>query len=136
MSVVSSLSSLNISPEMMGVNDAQSRNMSPKLGSGGMTFTLPTSIEQPKLDIGTSSPAAYDGTSPTTWGQSIRQMVLDVNQAQTTAGEKVKDVMAGGKTTIDEAMVAVQDSNIRFQFLAELRTQAVSAYQQVMQMQV
>jgi|GEM_PF-4191017 len=136
MSVISSLAALNISPDALGLTEAQANTSTPQEGTA-MTFTLPQSIEQPKLNnISTTAPVPYDGTAPTTWGQAVRQMVLDVNQSQTLAGEKVRDVMAGGKTTIDEAMVAVQDANTRFQFLAELRTNALTAYQQVMQMQV
>jgi flagellar hook-basal body complex protein FliE len=73
---------------------------------------------------------------PSTWGHMVQQMVMDVNARQTTAAEKVSDVLQGGPTPVHDAMVATEEASLSFEFLGEMRNKIVDAYQQVMQMQV
>jgi flagellar hook-basal body complex protein FliE len=73
---------------------------------------------------------------PSTWGHMVQQMVMDVNAKQTTAAQKVSDVLQGGPTPVHDAMVASEEASLSFQFLGEMRNKIVDAYQQVMQMQV
>lgn len=135
MNAISSVPNAGMPIQALQANELMQQN---GLQTGGPQtfFQLPTSIEQPKLIDTPSTSQGVDVTGPTSWGQMVKQMVLDVNQSQATAGEKVRDVLAGGKTSIDEAMVSLQESSVRFQFLAELRNKAVDAYQEVMRMQV
>jgi flagellar hook-basal body complex protein FliE len=73
---------------------------------------------------------------PTSWGQMVHQMVQDVNQAQQTAGAKVRDVLAGGPTPVHEALIATEEASVSFQVLAEVRNKVIDAYQEVMRMSV
>ena len=76
------------------------------------------------------------GGGATTWGHMVQQMVMDVNAKQTSAAQKVTDVLQGGPTPVHEAMVATEEASLSFEFLAEMRNKIVESYQTVMQMQV
>jgi flagellar hook-basal body complex protein FliE len=84
----------------------------------------------------TSSVAATDGASPTTWGHMVQQMVMDVNSQQSNANAMVTDVLKGGPTPVHQAMVATEEASLSFEFLAEVRNKVLDAYNQIMQMQV
>ena len=84
----------------------------------------------------TSSVAATDGASPTTWGHMVQQMVMDVNSQQSNANSMVTDVLKGGPTPVHQAMVATEEASLSFEFLAEVRNKVLDAYNQIMQMQV
>lgn len=83
-----------------------------------------------------SSASVSTAEGPATWGHMVQQMVLDVNQKQQTAAQKVSDVLQGGPTPVHEAMVATEEASLSFTFLAEMRNKVVESYQQIMQMQV
>jgi len=97
-----------------------------------MMDASPLSVSQPT----TSGISASGSGGPSTWGHMVQQMVMDVNSKQTTAAQKVSDVLQGGPTPVHEAMVATEEASLSFEFMAEMRNKVVEAYQQVMQMQV
>jgi flagellar hook-basal body complex protein FliE len=86
----------------------------------------------------TAASASNAGTfaSPTTWGQLVQKMVLDVNDKQQTASQKVLDVLDGGPTPVHDALAATEEASLSFTFLGEMRNKVVEAYTQIMQMQV
>ena len=108
--------------------------------------TNPTSESFNLLHPIDASQAASQATTPlaslgsgggaSTWGHMVQQMVMDVNAKQTTAAQKVTDVLKGGPTPVHEAMVASEEATLSFEFLAEMRNKVVESYQTVMQMQV
>jgi flagellar hook-basal body complex protein FliE len=103
---------------------------SPAMGPVSEYFSIPQNAQA----AATVSPAAAEG--PSTWGHMVQQMVLDVNQKQQTAAQKVSDVLQGGPTPVHEALAATEEANLSFEFLAEMRNKVVESYQQIMQMQV
>jgi len=84
----------------------------------------------------TSSVAAAGGANPTTWGHMVQQMVMDVNNQQSSATAMVTDVLKGGPTPVHQATVATEEASLSFEFLAEVRNKVLDAYNQIMQMQV
>jgi len=91
------------------------------MGQDGMTFAfeLPKGI-QGAGSVGETQPGGFlanQVNGPTTFGNTLQQMVMDVNEKQTVASDKVKDVLAGGSTSIHEAMIAVQESGVQTQLL-------------------
>jgi flagellar hook-basal body complex protein FliE len=98
------------------------------------SFHLPKPVEHiqaPSLPV--ESGAASE---PASWGHLVQQMVRDVNQTQVGAGEKVRDVLMGGKTQVHEEMIAMQEANLSFSVLSEMRNKAIEGYQEIMRMQV
>jgi flagellar hook-basal body complex protein FliE len=84
----------------------------------------------------TAPMAASGGSSPSTWGHMVQQMVMDVNAKQQNAGALVNDVLKGGPTPVHQAMIASEEASLSFEFVATMRNKVVDAYNTVMQMQV
>ena len=57
-----------------------------------------------------------------------------VNSANNTAEKAVQNLTKGGDVT--DAMLAMEQADMSFQVMLEVRNQLVSAYQEVMRMQV
>ncbi|MBL4762527.1 MAG: flagellar hook-basal body complex protein FliE [Gammaproteobacteria bacterium] len=67
----------------------------------------------------------------------LNKAVDQVNSTQQTAGNLATQFEAGNKNVdLVEVMVALQKSRVSFQALVEVRNKLLSAYQDVMNMQV
>jgi flagellar hook-basal body complex protein FliE len=111
--------------------------MTESFGADGAHF----SFKLPKPPEHVAPLAQQDATvnqisEPTTWGQMLQRMAVDTNDAQNVASEKIRDVLVGGSTPIHEAMVSMQEANVRFALLAEVRNKVVETYHEIMRMQV
>jgi flagellar hook-basal body complex protein FliE len=102
--------------------------------SEGFSSLMPSS---PSSTPGIDATAALDsGDGPTTWGHMVQQMVMNVNDQQANAAAKVNDVLRGGPTPVQDAIISGEQASLSFEFLAQVRNKITDAYQQVMQMQV
>jgi flagellar hook-basal body complex protein FliE len=100
-------------------------------------FELPKDIAAPNAVSPTASVTPSVVSQPTSFGHLAQEMVRDVNSYQQVAGEKVRDVLMGnGKTSIQEAMVAVQESTVAFQLLSQVRNKLIDSYQELNRMQI
>lgn len=73
-------------------------------------------------------------------GESF-QTVLDhaiqtVEKSHETAAQEVNAVLAGQRGELHSAILAVQRSELQFQFFLQLRNKVVNAYQEVMRVQL
>ncbi len=129
---------LTISPTFLSNNlaplDAALPRTSGATGFPTATFKIPEPTTFQPAPTGASAVTTVG--EPTTYGHLVQQMVRDVNSVQQTAGEKVRDVLQGGPTSVHEAMIAVEESNVSFMMLSEMRNKLVESYQEVMRMQV
>jgi flagellar hook-basal body complex protein FliE len=57
-----------------------------------------------------------------------------VDDAQTTANQKVSDMMAG-KGDVHEAMISVEKASLSFDLMMQVRNKVVSAYQEIERLQ-
>ncbi|MEW5978232.1 MAG: flagellar hook-basal body complex protein FliE [Acidobacteriota bacterium] len=74
-------------------------------------------------------------TGPT-FGQLLENAISQVNELQAEAGHEVQKLMAGEVKDIHTAMIAVQKADISFQMMMQVRNKLVTAYQEIMRMQV
>jgi flagellar hook-basal body complex protein FliE len=105
-------------------------------GGSSFAFKLP---EAPQVAEPTAFPATQvytTGNEPSTYNNMAMQMVNQVNHVQTVAGEKLRDVLMGGPTSVNDAMVAAEESSVSFTMLSTVRDKLVDSYQQIMSMQV
>lgn len=67
----------------------------------------------------------------------LKQSVDEVNDIQQTAG-KLSSAFSAGDPNVDvaEVMIALQKAGVAFQAMTEVRNRLVSAYQEIMSMQV
>ena len=71
------------------------------------------------------------------FAQALKSAIDQVNQTQQQAQSLAQDFAAGdGNANLHEVMISLQKANVSFQEMIQVRNKLVSAYQDVMNMQV
>jgi flagellar hook-basal body complex protein FliE len=83
-----------------------------------------------------SQPAAQ-GSSPTDFATLLRKGIDQVNQSQQRATE-LADAFSRGTPGVElpQVMVQMEKANVSFRALTEVRNRLISAYQDIMNMQM
>ena len=85
----------------------------------------------------TQSTAASKAAGQPDFSDILKQSVDKVNEAQLDS-KKLQDAFQMGdpNVQVSEVMVAMQKSNVSFQAMLQVRNKLVSAYQEIMNMQI
>jgi flagellar hook-basal body complex protein FliE len=91
--------------------------------------------------ISLPSPSGAAGGNRTTgvgegFTNVLGDMVKEVNNLQNKADMAVQKLATGESKGLHEVMIAMEKSNISFQFLSQVRNKAVEAYHEILRMQV
>ena len=76
------------------------------------------------------------GAAARSFGDVLKDSIGEVNTLQKAADEAVKQMAAGEERNIHQTMIALEKANISFQLMIQIRNKIVSAYQEVMRVQV
>jgi flagellar hook-basal body complex protein FliE len=76
------------------------------------------------------------GASGTAFGDLLQQALQEVNAAQSTSEQEVRNLMSGETTDMHTAILAVQKADVSFQMMMAVRSKLVDAYRAVIQMQM
>ncbi|MCP9463233.1 MAG: flagellar hook-basal body complex protein FliE [Nitrospira sp.] len=68
--------------------------------------------------------------------ESLKQAIGQVNDAQLQAGRAVDALMTGESEDIHRAMVALQQADVSFQLMMQIRNKLIAAYEEIQRMQV
>lgn len=98
-----------------------------------MLSVLRTTATQASGKVAESAPAA----GGMDFAQVLQSSINKVNQTQQQA-EQMSEKLAAGDTSqnLHEVMIALQTASVSFQEMVQVRNKLVSAYQDVMNMQV
>ena len=77
-----------------------------------------------------------DRAETKSFGTYLKDALSEVNQLQLASDEQNKLLAAGEVSDISQVVVAGQKAEIALQLTLQLRNRAVSAYQEIMRMQV
>jgi flagellar hook-basal body complex protein FliE len=85
----------------------------------------------------TEASAASAKVTPREWGfnETLRGAMNQVEQLQTTADNKVSELLNGNGMDVHSAMIAVEKADLSFQLMMQVRNKIVSAYQEISRMQ-
>jgi flagellar hook-basal body complex protein FliE len=83
--------------------------------------------------IGGAIPGQAAGES---FGSVLGRLVQDVNARQLAAGEAVRGLQAGDNVSLHQAVIAMEEANVSFQLMVEVRNKLLEAYQELMRMQI
>jgi len=98
-----------------------------------MTNSIPGMRIVP-ADMEYSSPArTVAGES--SFSDMLDEAVLNVDQLQAQANQKVGAMLGGNSADVHDAMIAVQKADLSFQLMMQVRNKVVQAYQEVERMQ-
>jgi len=70
------------------------------------------------------------------FGEMLKNSIVKVNQLQNDADQAIKEMAAGKEKNIHKTMIALEKANVSFQLMMQVRNKIVSAYEEVMRMQV
>ncbi|CUS37776.1 Flagellar hook-basal body complex protein FliE [Candidatus Nitrospira nitrosa] len=80
------------------------------------------------------------GTTGKTGGpgflDSLKSAIGNVNDAQKEAGRAVDALMTGDTQDIHRTMVALQQADVSFQLMMQVRNKLVTAYEEIQRMQI
>lgn len=96
-----------------------------------------TSGIAPIADVGQAGSAGAAGTSGTSgFMDSLKSAIERVNDTQVEAGRAVDALMTGETQDIHRTMVALQQADVSFQLMMQIRNKLVGAYEEIQRMQV
>jgi len=89
------------------------------------------------LAAGAAAPAADGGAAGADFAQALKAALEQVNGAQQTAGKLAMQFEQGSpNVNLQDVMISLQKASISFQAMVQVRNKLVSAYQDIMNMQV
>lgn len=92
-------------------------------GVGNTDWTFP--------GVGTTQKKADTG-----FGEVLKKSIAAVNDRANKADSLVEGLVEGRHANIHETMIAMEEANISFRLLTRVQNKVVSAYQEIMRMQV
>ena len=63
-------------------------------------------------------------------------MVGEVGAKQASANQAVSGLLSGGNVSLHQAMISMEEANVSFQLMIEVRNKLLDSYQELMRMQV
>jgi flagellar hook-basal body complex protein FliE len=85
-----------------------------------------------------ASPGSLTATQPAgdSFSSMLGKMVAEVDAQQNTASQSVAALQGGQNVPLHQAVVAMEEANVSFQLMVEVRNRMMDAYQEIMRMQV
>jgi flagellar hook-basal body complex protein FliE len=90
-------------------------------------------IEAPRLDSLSSSSAPQGGAE---FRSLLNSAIQHVTTSQTNADAAVKSFLSGETDELHSTILATQRADLEFDMFMQVRNKVVSAYQEIMRMQV
>lgn len=86
----------------------------------------------------TGRPSETNPAQPTgeSFSNVLGRMVQEVNDKQGAANEAVAALQGGQNVSLHQAVIAMEEANISFQLMVEVRNKLLDSYQELMRMQV
>lgn len=92
-------------------------------------------LEDRQSSVLPSSITPQEKSSPA-FGNLLQQAIEKVNGLQKASAEKMHQIETGASEDLLGTMLASQKAGISFQALLQVRNKAVSAYEEIMRMQI
>lgn len=93
---------------------------------------LPRPIETPEIH---EAAQGHEAGAANFMG-SLKEAISHINDAQTSASQAVDALVTGQSTNIHQTMVALQQADVSFQLMMQVRNKLVSAYEEIQRMQI
>lgn len=100
-----------------------------------------TGIGMPDSTSGVSHPSFHPGITGTqpsddAFSKTLNNFVQEVNSKQAAAGDAVSRLQSGGDVSLHQAVIAMEEANVSFQLMVEVRNKLLEGYQEIMRMQI
>jgi flagellar hook-basal body complex protein FliE len=86
----------------------------------------------------TASPTQISSTQPAgdSFASLLGKMVTDVSAQQNDALQSVRAVQGGQNVPLHQAVIGMEEANVSFQLMVEVRNRLLESYQEIMRMQI
>jgi flagellar hook-basal body complex protein FliE len=83
-------------------------------------------------------PTPISSTQPAgdSFASMLGKMVTDASAEQNNALQSVRAVQGGQNVPLHQAVIGMEEANVSFQLMVEVRNRLLDAYQEVMRMQI
>jgi flagellar hook-basal body complex protein FliE len=79
---------------------------------------------------------AVGGAASSGFMNSLQQAIGKANDIQLEASQATEALMTGQTQNIHQTMVALQEADVSFQLMMQIRNKLVSAYEEIQRMQI
>jgi flagellar hook-basal body complex protein FliE len=124
-------------PSMGGLQANAAQNL-----AASFTKSIPQA-EMQQLSAATSDTSLQSLASPSSvggsgagFGDMLGGLVNDVAQKQAAASSTVTGLLSGQNVSLHQAMISMEEANVSFQMMVEVRNRLLDSYQELMRMQI
>lgn len=82
------------------------------------------------------APATTDATASSSFTDLLGKAVQEVNSKQSAANDAINGLLSGQNVSLHQTMISMQEANVSFQLMVEVRNKLLESYQELMRMQV
>lgn len=107
----------------MNIAELQRARIGQQSGPGDDSARLP--VPQPE-----------SGGSSRSFEDTLENAIDQVDQAQKTSDQQIEAFVAGEQENVHEVMLSMQEANLSFDLMVEVRNRVLEGYQELMRMQV
>jgi flagellar hook-basal body complex protein FliE len=86
--------------------------------------------------FGASKTSSSSSTGGASFSKLLSNAVDDVNAKMQTASAEQAKVLTGDTNNVHQSVIAMQESNVAFSMMVQVRNKLVESYQELMRMQV
>lgn len=96
------------------------------------------SLQPPEISARTPRPPQVHpvGTEAPSFQDFLKDAITEVEHLQNEADTTIKQLVAGEIKDVSEAMIAVQKADVSFQTMMTVRNKVMTAYEEIMRMQI
>ena len=113
--------------------------MSPLSAIPAYSSGLMYQIDQLLSSTETTIPSTLPTTQPVDSGSFtslLGKLVSDVNAQQQTSNQSVNALQSGANVPLHQAVISMEEANVSFQLLVEVRNRLLESYQEIMKMSI
>jgi len=70
------------------------------------------------------------------FSEILKSLINQVNELQNKADESVQELVSGETGSIHQVMIAIEEADLAFRLMMEVRNKLIEAYQEIMRMQI
>lgn len=82
------------------------------------------------------SPKAEGSVPAESFGEAVQSALTNLSRLQHQSDQAVERMASGQKVDVHQTMVALEKASVSFQLIMQVRNKIVSAYEEIMRMQI
>lgn len=83
-----------------------------------------------------AAPPPGTASAASSFGEAMREVFESTNRLQEKADNEIQALAVGKNGDLHKTMIAMEEADVSFQLLMQIRNKIVAAYQEIMRMQI